>query len=93
MLITLKVKNEADGGHIYLKKVGMGGEKEIGSIHYENDQDKNWLLMVLMEGHSNVALMGANERSIEAPEQENKPCCFFGAMIDALAEADKKSTR
>ena len=73
MLITLTVKNEAEGGHIYLKKVDLGGEKEIGSIHYENNQDKDWLLMVLMEGHSNVALMGENEKRIETPEQEYKP--------------------
>ncbi len=92
MLITITVKNEAEGGHIHLKKVDMGGEKEIGSIHYENNQDKDWLLMVLMDGHSNVALMGENEKVVEAEGQEYKPCCFFGAMIDAMAEADKKSS-
>lgn len=90
MLITLKVKNEPEGGHIHLKKVDMGGEKEIGSIHYENNQDKDWLLKVLMEGHTNVTLMGENEKSIDSSEEEYKPCCFFGAMIDAMADKDKK---
>lgn len=90
MLISLKVMNEAQGGHIHLAKVDMEGEKEIGSIHYECEQDKEWLLMVLMEGHPNVSLMGANERAAEAPEGEYKPCCFFGAMIDALYDAELK---
>ncbi|MCX6651107.1 MAG: hypothetical protein NT131_05575 [Methanomassiliicoccales archaeon] len=92
MLITLTVKNEAEDGHIHLKKVDMNGEKEIGEIHYENNQDKDWLLMVLMEGHPNVTLMGGNEKSNEAAEQEYKPCCFFGAMIDALAEQEAKKS-
>lgn len=90
MLITLTVKNEAQGGHIHLAKVDMDGEMEIGSLHYENEQDKEWLLMVLMEGHPNVTLMGANEKAAQAPEDEYKPCCFFGAMIDALYDAELK---
>lgn len=90
MLITLSVKNEAQGGHIHLAKVDMDGEKEIGSLHYESEQDKEWLLMVLMEGHPNVTLMGANEKAAQAPEGEYKPCCFFGAMIDSLYEAELK---
>ena len=90
MLITLTVKNEDQGGHIHLAKVDMDGEKEIGSIHYESEQDKEWLLMVLMDGHPNVTLMGANEKAAEAPEGEYKPCCFFGAMIDALYDAELK---
>jgi len=90
MLITLTVKNEAQGGHIHLRKVDMGGESEIGSIHYENEQDKEWLLMVLMQGHPNVTLMGANEKAAQAPEDEYKPCCFFGAMIDAMYEKEQK---
>jgi len=90
MLITLTVKNDVQGGHIHLAKVDMDGEKEIGSLHYENQQDKEWLLKVLMDGHPNVTLMGANEKVAEVPEGEYKPCCFFGAMIDAMAEAEKK---
>lgn len=90
MLITLTVENDAAGGHIHLRKVDMGGEKEIGSIHYESEQDKEWLLKVLMDGHPNVTLMGANEKAVEAPEGEYKPCCFFGAMIDAMYEAEQK---
>ncbi len=90
MLITLTVKNEAQGGHIHLAKVDMDGEKEIGSLHYENEEDKVWLLKVLMDGHSNVSLMGANDKAAGAPEGEYKPCCFFGAMIDALYEAEQK---
>jgi hypothetical protein len=43
-----------------------------------------------MEGHPNVTLMGANEKAAEAPEGEYKPCCFFGAMIDALYDAELK---
>jgi len=92
MLITLTVKNEVQGGHIHLAKVDMGGEKEIGSIHYENEQDKEWLLKVLMDGHPNVTLMGTNERAAEGPEGEYKPCCFFGAMIDAMYEAEQKKS-
>jgi hypothetical protein len=90
MLITITVKNEVQGGHIHLAKVDMGGEKDIGSLHYENEQDKEWLLKVLMEGHPNVTLMGANEKAAESPEGEYKPCCFFGAMIDALYDAEQK---
>ncbi len=90
MLITLTVKNEAQGGHIHLAKVDMEGEHEIGSLHYENEQDKEWLLMVLMDGHPNVTLMGANEKAAETPEGEYKPCCFFGAMIDAMYDAELK---
>lgn len=90
MLITLTVKNEDAGGHIHLRKVELDGETEIGSIHYENNQDKDWLLMVLMEGHPNVTLMGDNEKVADAPEGEYKPCCFFGAMIDALYDAEQK---
>ncbi|HNX47481.1 MAG TPA: hypothetical protein P5202_04430 [Methanomassiliicoccales archaeon] len=90
MLITLTVKNEAQGGHIHLAKVDMDGEKEIGSLHYENEEDKVWLLKVLMDGHPNVSLMGANEKAAGAPEGEYKPCCFFGAMIDAMYEAEQK---
>lgn len=90
MLITLTVKNEVQGGHIHLAKVDMDGEKEIGSIHYENEQDKEWLLKVLMDGHPNVTLMGTNEKAVEPTEGEYKPCCFFGAMIDAMYEAEQK---
>ena len=90
MLITLAVKNDVQGGHIHLAKVDLDGEKDIGSLHYENEQDKEWLLKVLMEGHPNVTLMGANEKAVGAPEGEYKPCCFFGAMVDAMYEADQK---
>ncbi len=88
MLITLTVENGPGGGHIHLRKVDMDGEHEIGSIHYESNQDKDWLLHVLMEGHPNVTLMGDNDKAVEAPEEEYKPCCFFGAMIDALYDAE-----
>jgi len=53
-------------------------------LHYQNEQDKERPLMVPMEGHPNVTLKGANEKAAEAPEGEYKPCCFFGALIDAL---------
>jgi len=43
-----------------------------------------------MDGHPNVSLMGANEKAAGAPEGEYKPCCFFGAMIDAMYEAEQK---
>jgi len=90
MLITLTIKNEVQGGHIHLRKVEMDGEKEIGSIHYEDEGQKGWLLEVLMEGHPNVTLMGGNEKAVSAPEGEYKPCCFFGAMIDAMYDEEQK---
>jgi hypothetical protein len=85
MLITLTVKDTNDGGHIHLKKVDMDGEKEIGEIHYENSQDRDWLLMVLMEGHPNVTLMRGNLiPESERIKQQDQPCCFFGALIDQM---------
>jgi hypothetical protein len=88
MLITLMVKKANDGDHgaIMLKKVDMDGSKLMGEIHYEDAKEKEWLLMVLMERHPNVALVEGENNFEGIVHKAGEPCCFFGAMLDALAE-------
>ncbi len=59
-------------------------------MHYENEQDKERLLKVTIGGHPNGTLMVANDKVAEALEGEFKPCCFFGAMIYALYDAEQE---
>jgi hypothetical protein len=93
MLITLKVKKAKDGvgGAIELMKVEMGGSKVMGEIHFEEAKDRDWLLMALMDRHPNVTLVEGDGQFQGTVQKPGEPCCFFGAMIDALAEGTKKT--
>ncbi|TFG56712.1 MAG: hypothetical protein E4H30_03250 [Methanomassiliicoccus sp.] len=94
MLITLTITNVkgGNGGAIQLKKVDMDGSKEMGEIHFEDSGEKDWLLMVLMERHPNVALIDEEGLCEGAATKPNEPCCFLGAMIESLSQENKDST-
>ena len=75
-----------------MNKVDMDGSKEMGEIHFEDSGEKDWLLMVLMERHPNVALIEEEGLCAGPVKKANEPCCFLGAMIESLSQKDEDST-
>jgi len=43
-----------------------------------------------MERHPNVALVEGEDNFEGIVHKAGEPCCFFGAMLDALAEEKSK---